>query len=133
MSFKIVEDNLRGENSASPFYQKFKRVDVFHYQCSGKIIIQIHSKVHSTSNEIDSVFKNAILRQQSYEESKQNSRCVVFLDEVGLPESEKESLKILHYYLDHPQVAFVGITNDFLDAAKANRASKIISFLNFFS
>ena len=48
--------------------------------------------------------------------------AVVFMDEAGLPEEAKESLKVLHYYLDDPAVGFVAITNRPLDAAKMNRA-----------
>lgn len=48
--------------------------------------------------------------------------AVVFMDEAGLPEDSHESLKALHYFLDHPQVSFVAITNRILDAAKTNRA-----------
>ena len=44
------------------------------------------------------------------------------MDEAGLPERSHESLKVLHYYLDDQKVAFVGISNHILDAAKMNRA-----------
>ena len=59
------------------------------------------------------------------------------MDEAGLPEESHESLKViyknipwvkdyftkvLHYHLDQQEVAFVGITNHVLDAAKTNRA-----------
>jgi hypothetical protein len=46
---------------------------------------------------------------------------VVFMDEAGLPEDAKESLKVLHYYLENSSVAFVGISNRPLDPAKMNR------------
>jgi hypothetical protein len=47
------------------------------------------------------------------------------MDEAGLPEESKESLKVLHYYLERhmsikAKVAFVAITNHALDAAKSN-------------
>ena len=53
-------------------------------------------------------------------------QCLVFMDEAGLPEEERESLKVLHYLLEghmssSPNVAFVCITNHTLDAAKSNR------------
>ena len=44
------------------------------------------------------------------------------MDEAGLPESDMESLKALHYYLDEQEVSFVAISNHVLDAAKTNRA-----------
>lgn len=86
----------------------------FHYQCSKK----------STSNEVASVFDRAIQRQSKARRSKQ--QCLVFMDEAGLPEEEKESLKVLHYLLEGhmsaaPEVSFVCITNHILDAAKSNR------------
>ena len=48
--------------------------------------------------------------------------CVVFFDEVGLTKSAREPLKALHHYLDHPEVAFVAISNRILDPARMNRA-----------
>eukprot|EP01039_Chlorochromonas_danica_P016120 gene16120-19039_t len=50
------------------------------------------------------------------------------MDEAGLPEEGKESLKVLHYYLeDHTKVAakvgLVAISNHILDAAKSNRCA----------
>ena len=53
------------------------------------------------------------------------------MDEAGLPEEQRESLKVLHYYLeDHvsrpAKVGFVAITNHALDAAKANRCVTLL-------
>eukprot|EP00966_Prymnesium_polylepis_P238280 5511058-Prymnesium_polylepis.2 len=53
------------------------------------------------------------------------------MDEAGLPAEERESLKVLHYYLeDHmsrpAQVGFVAITNHVLDAAKSNRCAILL-------
>jgi len=42
--------------------------------------------------------------------------------EAGLPEQRHDSLKVLHYHLDKPEVSFVAISNTVLDAAKTNRA-----------
>ena len=74
--------------------------DVFHYQCSKS----------STSDEIQTVFEKAIERQRELERVDPGRRAIVFLDEAGLPSDAKESLKILHYYLDHPQVPGVWLT-----------------------
>ena len=52
-----------------------------------------------------------------------NRRSTVFLDEAGLPDERRESLKILHYFLDNPEVATVIISNRQLDAAKSNRGA----------
>lgn len=53
------------------------------------------------------------------------------MDEAGLPEEEKESLKVLHYYLEghmstKSDVSFVCITNHVLDAAKSNRCVSLL-------
>ena len=83
------------------------------------------------NSDVKSVFDRAIHRQQEFQSTRrqglnESSRglrrsAVVFMDEAGLPEEVKESLKVLHYYLDDPQVAFVAITNRPLDSAKMNR------------
>ncbi|ETO10749.1 hypothetical protein RFI_26629, partial [Reticulomyxa filosa] len=47
---------------------------------------------------------------------------VLLLDEIGLAERSKHSpLKVLHHLLEHPKIAFVGLSNWPLDAAKMNR------------
>ena len=110
----IVSDNANGEESPNLFYRKYARLSIFHYQCSKA----------STSKEIAAVFERAIQRQHKVNPSKQ--KCVVFMDEAGLPEEEKESMKVLHYFLEghmsaKAEVGFVAITNHVLDAAKSNR------------
>ncbi len=76
-----------------------------------------------------SVFDQAIQRQEKVDEKKH--KCLVFLDEAGLAEEEKESLKVLHYYLEghmstKASVGFVAITNHVLDAAKSNRCVSLL-------
>jgi hypothetical protein len=114
LSFNLALSNLKGAESRSSFFRdtRFPALDPYHYQCSRR----------STSLEIENVFKRAVKRQQSHNSSKLLINCVVFMDEAGLPEESHESLKVLHYYLDDPQVSFVAITNHILDAAKSNRA-----------
>lgn len=114
LSVNVVDANANGMDSLSQFYRKRPRLSLFHYQCSKQ----------STSKEISAVFGQAIQRQERVDESKH--RCVVFMDEAGLPESERESLKVLHYLLEShmsakAKVGFVGISNHVLDAAKSNR------------
>ena len=46
------------------------------------------------------------------------------MDEAGLPEHSHESLKILHSYLDNPEVSFVAISNTVLDASVYHLASR---------
>ena len=115
LSFNITVANLKGKESKRPTFQEtsiFHALDPHFYQCSRR----------TTSEEIKTIFQRAINRQQSQSRSPTQSYCVVFMDEAGLPETERESLKALHYYLDDPEVSFVAITNHALDAAKTNRA-----------
>ena len=115
LSFKITVSNLQGLESSK---ETFRNEAVFHaleptiYQCSRR----------STSTEIESVFKRAIASQNFYLGDRQNCYSVVMMDEAGLPEESHESLKVLHVHLDNQEVAFVGISNHVLDAAKSNRA-----------
>lgn len=115
LSFNQAVANLKGVESKVSFFRKtefFHSLDPHYYQCSR----------HTTSNEIQTVFSRAINRQRSYQQSDLPTNCVVFLDEAGLPEEDRESLKVLHYHLDKQEVSFVAITNHVLDAAKTNRA-----------
>ena len=82
LAVTVVTENANGEESPSPFYREYARIQPFHYQCSKS----------STSNEVASVFDRAIQRQSNVKRSKQ--QCLVFMDEAGLPEEEKESLKV---------------------------------------
>lgn len=100
LAVNIVTDNAKGEESPAPFFRDFPRLQPFHFQCSRS----------SNSLEIESVFSRANQRQKKVNRSKQ--QCLVFMDEAGLPEEEKESLKVLHYLLEghmsaSPDVGFV--------------------------
>jgi hypothetical protein len=119
LAVHIVGDNANGSDSASRFYNTRPRLSLFHYQCSKQ----------STSKEISAVFDQATQRQERSDAKK--SRCVVFMDEAGLPEEEKESLKVLHYLLEShmsakAKVGFVAISNHILDAAKTNRCVMLL-------
>ena len=111
LSFRLALANLKGEGSKVVQF----RTEVFHsldphiYQCSRR----------TTPTELEKVFNRAVNRQKTV---GLPIYCVVFMDEVGLPEEKYESLKVLHQYLDTSVVSFVGITNRPLDAAKSNRA-----------
>ncbi|XP_065188617.1 uncharacterized protein LOC135819352 [Sycon ciliatum] len=56
LSFHIVKNNLRGERSIRPFCKQFVAIDSFFYHCSEQ----------STSEQVASVFDNAIERQNFY-------------------------------------------------------------------
>ena len=115
----MVSDNCNGEESPSRFYRNLPRLSTYHYQCSKT----------STSKEVASVFESAIQRQERADPS--THKCMVFMDEAGLPEEEMESLKVLHYYLEghmstKAKVGFVAISNHVLDAAKSNRCVSLL-------
>ena len=115
LSFNIAVSNLKGPESKKPVFRNtdvFCSLDPHFYQCSRR----------TTSNEVRTVFSRAITRQKNNAQFSLPIKCVVFMDEAGLPEQSHESLKILHYHLDKPEVSFVAISNTVLDAAKTNRA-----------
>lgn len=145
LSVTVVTANAKGAESKSKdsFYRTQKRLVPFHYQCSNR----------STSREIDAVFRRAIDRQKSaYGDMTAmvfmdgallarsvcnftkrfpltHAPCSVLFAEAGLPEEGRESLKVLHYYLEEhvsqpAQVGFVAITNHVLDAAKSARYTR---------
>eukprot|EP00981_Chlorochromonas_danica_P006553 scaffold1431_cov167-Ochromonas_danica.AAC.13 len=118
LAVTIVCENARGEYSKTELYRAAPSMISFHYQCSRR----------STSGQIKEIFERAIERQAKADRDGVDICCFVFMDEAGLPEEERESLKVLHYYLeDHVSVAarvgFVAITNHILDAAKSNRCA----------
>ena len=115
LSFNIAVSNLRGQESKNKIFREtdiFCCLDPHFYQCSH----------HTTSNEVHTVFSRAITRQKNIGQFSLPIKCVVFMDEAGLPEHSHESLKILHHHLDNPEVSFVAISNTVLDASKTNRA-----------
>ncbi|CAB9511697.1 Ring finger protein [Seminavis robusta] len=118
LSVNAVGDNAQGEESLSPLFKRFPRLSYFNYQCS-KL---------STSTEVEGVFGKATRRQTMVD--RKTNICVVFLDEAGLPEERRESLKVLHYLLEshmsvNGAVSFVSISNHVLDAAKSNRCAML--------
>lgn len=115
LSFNLVSSSFKGKSSEHDDFKKvelYRALQPFFYQCSQ----------HTNSKEVESLFTQALKRQNIYANSHVPTYCVVFMDEAGLPEERHESLKVLHYYLDKRQVSFVAITNHALDAAKTNRA-----------
>lgn len=118
LAVTVVDENARGETSKKNFFKHLPSLVPHRYQCSRQ----------STSNEIKEVFDRAIDRQVKANADDGNCQCFVFMDEAGLPEEGRESLKVLHYYLeDHraaaAEVGFVAISNHLLDAAKSNRCA----------
>lgn len=119
LSFNIAVANLKGKESNKEVFRKsniFQSLEPHFYQCSRR----------TTSTEIDKIFDRARFRQKYLSNANLPAYCVVFMDEVGLPEEKYESLKALHYHLDAQEVSFVAISNHLLDAAKTNRAVSLI-------
>lgn len=119
LAVNVVADNANGTDSINEYFRNRPRLSLFHYQCSKQ----------STSKEISAVFAQATQRQERIDDTKH--RCVVFMDEAGLPEEGKESLKVLHYLLEgrmstKAKVGFVAISNHILDAAKSNRCVVVL-------
>lgn len=104
LSFKIVASKFLGTKSNKENIKDsdlFKSLDPQYYQCSRK----------STSHEIEIVFQRAIMRQKTFDEGGIDSLSVVLMDEAGIPEYRHESLKVLHYFLDDPQVRIVIVSD----------------------
>ncbi|EFC40441.1 hypothetical protein NAEGRDRAFT_81001 [Naegleria gruberi] len=94
-----------------------KTVHTQHYQCNEL----------STANEIELVVKSQVETRRKYERAGMvNEICSVLIDEASLPIEKKNSLKVLHYYLDKPTISTVLISNNLLDAAKSNRCIQIV-------
>lgn len=120
LAVQIIRRNANGEYSLNDFYRALPALSAIHYQCSRQ----------SSSNEIIAVFERAIKRQAiSTQHGDERIIHFVFMDEAGLPERERESLKVLHYFLESREkksdVGFVAITNELLDAAKTNRCNSV--------
>src|SRR3990167_5792618 len=122
LSFSIAIQNMsRGiSDNEKTFYNQLPRLDPIRYQCSSQ----------STDIEIKKRYKEALSRQRLFDADSKDSksigelnRCVVFLDEAGL--TEDRPLKVVHYYMDHPKVCTVILSNELLDAAKMNRALQV--------
>lgn len=114
LSFNIASTTKN--NSTEKLFDAMRTVHKKHYQCNEA----------STAQEISNVFKTQINMKRSFEKAGMLSEvCAVFLDEAGLPQQKKAAMKVIHYYLDHPEVSAVIISNDMLDAAKTNRAIQL--------
>ena len=123
LSMQLITKSMQGSASDRPFFRKFPKIFIHSYQGS----------LSSTSKGVENVFIKArdTLRQLSQEEKEKNI-SLIFFDEMGLAEhSPNNPLKVIHSELEYDQnendkqVAFVGISNWNLDAAKMNRGIAI--------
>ena len=114
LSFQILFNTLKGENSENRYFRNKGKLYRFYYQGSKT----------STSEGIEKVFDNALKAKNESKNSK--NIYLVFFDEMGLAErSSNNPLKVIHNLLERDKkdmVPFLGISNWRLDAAKINRA-----------
>ena len=82
LAVTVVSQNAKGDQAKpQSFYRTQCRLNSFHYQCSRR----------STDTEIATVFQRAIEKQDT---KRGDTACFVFMDEAGLPEEQRESLKV---------------------------------------
>ena len=114
LSFNILYNTLKGENSSNPIFRDKGKLYRHYYQGSET----------STSEGIKKVFEKA--KKDKNNNKNKNTITLVFFDEMGLAErSSNNPLKIMHSLLERDSedsVPFLGISNWRLDAAKINRA-----------
>jgi E3 ubiquitin-protein ligase RNF213 len=117
LSFNMTAENMRGVGSSGLIFRHLKKLSRFNYQCSEQ----------STAAEIEAVARDTESRQENLIRHRQyGEMSTLFLDEAGLPHERKQAMKIMHYYLDHPKVAYVILSNNTLDAAKTNRCVQLM-------
>ena len=114
LSYDILFNSMRGIGSENDFFKKYPALLATSYQ--GSLI--------STSEGILEVFEKA--RNKSKNLDPNLYLQLIYFDEMGLAEiSPNNPLKVLHSQLEfnneEKQIAFVGISNWGLDAAKMNR------------
>ncbi|ETN98782.1 hypothetical protein RFI_38705, partial [Reticulomyxa filosa] len=115
LSLQIMLDSLSHRN-IKHFNQKLKDKQ-FHFNVNPLQCISFQG----TRNCKPSAIKELWDQTERYSNDKTITTLFLF-DEIGLAEqSPHNPLKILHQLLEHPKIAFVGISNWSLDAAKMNR------------
>ena len=121
LSVQLLIKSMQGESSENPFFKKLPKLLVYSYQGS----------MTSTSKGVEEVFRKAKVIYQKLEH-KSKYIPMIYFDEMGLAEnSPNNPLKVIHSELEYDQmernkkIAFVGISNWVLDAAKMNRGISI--------
>ena len=123
LSVQLLIKSMLGKNSDSSLFKNLPKIMLYSYQGS----------ISSTSKGVENVFNKARNEHLKLdEENKRNNIPLIFFDEMGLAEhSPNNPLKVIHSELEYDQnkgekmVAFVGISNWILDAAKMNRGLSI--------
>jgi hypothetical protein len=127
LAVQTVVENMKGLSSTMPLYkllpnlQQSELCTTLHKKpdrCFKKIyksfgFIYTHSRYifhvvpyqcseSSTASEVAAVFDNAVNRSRAMRQH--GDVILVFLDEAGLPAERRHALKVIHGYLDHPEV-----------------------------
>ena len=123
LTVQLIIKSMQGSGSDNSFFKKFPKIMVNSYQGS----------FASTSKGVENIFKKARdLYKNLSGEYKDKNISLIFFDEMGLAEhSPNNPLKVIHSELEYDQnegekkIAFIGISNWILDAAKMNRGISI--------
>ena len=123
LSFQLLNKSMQGVSSINSFFKYYPKLLINSYQGS----------LASKSKDVENIFNKArtIFKKIDEKEKKYNI-SVIYFDEMGLAEhSPNNPLKVIHAALEYDEnegenkVAFVGISNWVLDAAKMNRGISI--------
>ena len=123
LSVQLITKSMQGSASDNHFFKNLPKLMIHSYQGS----------MASTSKGVENIFETARSVFKNLDENeKQNNIPLIFFDEMGLAEnSPNNPLKVIHAALEYDQnegynkVAFIGISNWVLDAAKMNRGISI--------
>ena len=123
LSFQLINKSMQAGGSESTFFRKYPKL----------LVIAFQGSMTSTSKGVESVFEKA---HENYHYLSKTDRekniSMIFFDEMGLAEhSPNNPLKVIHSKLEYDEnegenkIAFLGISNWSLDAAKMNRGISI--------
>ena len=119
LSAQLIKNSMRGIYSKNKFFKLFPRIIQTYFQGSDTTLPQ----------DVQNLFKKATDKLNYYKNHPNLKKPIslALFDELGLAErSESNPLKVLHSKLEYSgkdtDVAFIGISNYSLDAAKVNRA-----------
>ena len=123
LSVQLIIKSMQGTASEKYFFKNLPKLMIHSYQGS----------MASTSKGVEKIFQKA---RKDFKDlppkEKPNNIPLIFFDEMGLAEhSPNNPLKVIHAELEYDQnegdkkVAFIGISNWILDAAKMNRGISI--------
>ena len=123
LSVQLIIKSMQGTASDKYLFKNLPKLMIQSYQGS----------MASTSKGVENIFKKARSRYKELSDNdKKENISLIFFDEMGLAEnSPNNPLKVIHSELEYDQnkgdkqVAFIGISNWILDAAKMNRGISI--------